>query len=56
MSNRVYAAFFDDLEQRIKDGQDPKCFARDMTALANKYGFDDAQKYFCGKPGNSVCP
>ncbi|KAK7905290.1 hypothetical protein LTR67_000010 [Exophiala xenobiotica] len=47
MSSRVYAAFLDDLEQRIKDGQDPKCFARDMTDLANKYGFDDAQKYFC---------
>ena len=52
MWSRVYAAFLDDLEQRIKDGQDPKCFARDMTELANKYGFDDAQKYFCGKIGN----
>ncbi|KAJ5385554.1 hypothetical protein N7517_003465 [Penicillium concentricum] len=44
---RVYAGFLDDLERRVKDGQDPKCFARDMSQLAGKYGFDDAQKYFC---------
>ncbi|KAL6248504.1 hypothetical protein RBB50_004759 [Rhinocladiella similis] len=43
----VYEAFFDDLERRIKAGQDPKCFGRDMADLATKYGFDDAQKYFC---------
>ncbi|KIW21520.1 hypothetical protein PV08_02100 [Exophiala spinifera] len=43
----VYEAFFDDLERRIKAGQDPKCFARDMADLAKKYGFDDAQTYFC---------
>ena len=47
--SRVYASFLDDLDKRIKQGQDPKCFARDMTDLATKYGFDDAQKYFCGK-------
>lgn len=46
---RVYAAFLDDLDKRIKQGQDPKCFARDMADLAVKYGFDDAQKYFCGR-------
>ncbi|KAI1611780.1 cytochrome P450 [Exophiala viscosa] len=43
----VYASFLDDLDKRIRQGQDPKCFARDMTDLATKYGFDDAQKYFC---------
>ncbi|KEF61521.1 uncharacterized protein A1O9_03088 [Exophiala aquamarina CBS 119918] len=43
----VYASFLDELEQRIKQGEDPRCFARDMSVLADKYGFDAAQKYFC---------
>ena len=49
MLTRVYTAFFDDLEQRITQGQDPKCFARGMADLGSKYGFDDAQIYFAGK-------
>ncbi|KAH0342001.1 hypothetical protein KCU83_g9432, partial [Aureobasidium melanogenum] len=43
----VYASFLDDLERRVQEGEDPKCFARDMAALADKHHFDDAQKYFC---------
>ncbi|EXJ58361.1 hypothetical protein A1O7_05786 [Cladophialophora yegresii CBS 114405] len=42
----VYTAFFDDLEQRIKKGENPECFARGMADLATKYGFDKAQAYF----------
>jgi hypothetical protein len=49
LCNSVYASFLDELEQRIKQGDDPKCFARDMSALADKHGFDAAQKYFCGE-------
>jgi len=47
--NSVYKSFLDELEQRINQGEDPQCFARDMIALADKYGFDAAQKYFCGE-------
>lgn len=45
----VYASFFDELEQRIKQGEDPQCFARDMSVMADKHGFSSAQKYFCGE-------
>jgi hypothetical protein len=48
---RVYTAFFDDLERRIKQGENPECFARGMADLASKYGFDKAQAYFAGKTG-----
>ncbi|KIW10721.1 hypothetical protein PV08_10020 [Exophiala spinifera] len=42
----VYTAFFDDLERRIKQGENPECFARGMADLASKYGFDKTQAYF----------
>ncbi|KIX05640.1 uncharacterized protein Z518_03612 [Rhinocladiella mackenziei CBS 650.93] len=43
----VYTAFLNELAQRVKDGQDPQCFARGLTDVAEKYGFDETQKAFC---------
>ena len=48
-SIRVYTAFFDDLERRIKQGENPECFARSMSDLASRNGFDSAQAYFAGE-------
>jgi hypothetical protein len=45
----VYTAFFDDLEQRIEQGENPDCFARGIKELASKYGLDEAQTYFTGE-------
>ncbi|KAH7137038.1 cytochrome P450 [Dactylonectria estremocensis] len=44
---RTYRRFFDDLEKRIGAGEDPKCFSRELLNLAQDYGFDEPQKYFC---------
>lgn len=44
---RVYEAFFDDLEKRVATGLDPRCFAREMNKIADKYGFDRYQRYYC---------
>jgi len=44
----IYRRFFDDLEERIEAGEEPKCFSRELLGLAKDYGFDEPQKYFCG--------
>ncbi|KAL1615103.1 hypothetical protein SLS56_011930 [Neofusicoccum ribis] len=44
---KTYETFFDDLEQRLINGQDPRCFAREMNKIAYKYGFDENQRYYC---------
>ncbi|EMR69670.1 putative cytochrome p450 protein [Eutypa lata UCREL1] len=44
---QVYENFFDDLQKRIEEGEDPRCFGRSLVELSKHYKFTDEQQYFC---------
>ncbi|OBT97320.1 hypothetical protein VE01_04690 [Pseudogymnoascus verrucosus] len=44
---KVYENFFDDLQKRIDQGENPECFARSLVDLSKQYNFSDEQQYFC---------
>lgn len=51
----IYTDFLNDLAERVIQGQDPQCFGRNLNDVAEKYGFDDAQKAFCGEKKILIC-